>query len=782
MECSVPDFPRGVIVRVAVAMNGVEFVQCPGELRVFQSPRLTEIFPNWVSATTTLELELRGINLTAAITTTSTDDNSRNQQDVVSVQVSFSSNRGRKVIRGVCGDGQVRCPIPREILQVPSLGRDKGTSHSTTATPPILFTGSPLPLHVYREIPIVHVVSPMDGPVYGGFAIVVEGHGFIDTGKIIVRFQLYTEHLEGTPGAEDENQKGPQTQGLSPTKSASTLNKTQSESGKDGSANEKVSQEPPPVVTESPVSYVDVVAKFVSAERVLCPAPSFPLEGVYTVLVALNGVEFSRVSDGSWFLAWQNWQKRKRLLSHALFSRATAPEEAASAAAIAGAAAASASLGEDDIERLRRKSSFMLPKIKSAMAATPGEASSASFKAKSIDSVSEESTAPEDTEDMLMKDPRLLQWQPTSNVETRVSGRPLLSLFEYLCSTRETQLYICRRLRVAFKLQSTKARDTNNSIDAIPALRFPLFAEAVRMIFPNALMRDLEELWHAAEHRPDGTMTIKQLLRRLLRYAAPDQRSSSPEPGPTHYDPRYSIVSSRESAAIIFPPVVQPEHILDPPSALFIDYDAAVQAVRPRPPRPVFRKRKFNTSWCNPIVEGAREPAPPSPRPPSDGVRTRPSSRTRVGEDVSSTTPSEMAVNVDASMATTITESEDDVVAGTRKADDKSSEQSTSEARKAIQAPPQKGKSSKEDAVRTPRTLAQATIASSNKRTRSPRSPRATKTSVPLLPPASAAPINVPPVMPRQTNLSGPNPFYNDIAPLYAKFLNSTEVKRFLKQ
>lgn len=88
---------------------------------------------------------------------------------------------------------------------------------------------------------------------------------------------------------------------------------------------------------------------------------------------------------------------------------------------------------------------------------------------------------------------------------------------------------------------------------------------------------------------------------------------------------------------------------------------------------------------------------------------------------------------------------------------------------------------SKEDVVRTPRSLAQATIASSNKRVRSPNSPRGTRpaistTSQPTPPTTTTTPSAV---MPRQSTLSGPNPFYNDIAPLYAKFLNSAEVKRF---
>ncbi|KAG1701055.1 hypothetical protein DVH05_011296 [Phytophthora capsici] len=722
MECSVPEFPRGVIVRISVAMNGLEFVQCPGELRVFQSPKLTELFPNWVSAATTLELELRGINLTAAIS--ATEDNNRGQE-TASIQVSFSGSRGKKVVRGVCEDGQVRCAIPREILHVTALGREKAKSQSTN--PPILvdiwlggkhnaFTGSPLPLHVYREIPTVHLVSPMDGPVYGGFAIVVEGRGFIDTGKIMVRFQLYTEQQESTPRSEDEKQRASGL-GISP--------------GKELTPSDTPRVETQVPATESGPSCVDVVAKFVSPERILVPAPSFPSEGVYTVLVALNSVEFSRVSDGSWFLAWQNWQKRKRLLSHALFSRASVPDEAASAAAIAGAAAASASLHEDDIERLRRKSSFMLPKIRSALAATPDETSSASFKARGIGSVSEKSDVSEDTEENLMKNPRLLQWRPTASLETRVSGRPLLSLLEYLCSVQETQQLICLRLRVAFRL----TRDGSDSKES-SAFRFPLFVEAIRLVFPNASMRELEELWHAADHRPDGTMTIKQLERRLLRNAAPGQRSKSPEPGPTHYAPKYSIVTSRESAAIIFPPVVQPEHIVDPPSTLFIDYDAAVQAVKPRPPRQVFRKRKFNTSWCNPVVEEASKP---NPRPPSEMSKSRPSPRS------TSVLPSEDTTKINADGA----------------------EPQTSEPGE---------QASKEDAIRTPRTLPQAAIDSSNKRTRSPPKAKAEDSAV------SLSPTNASSMMSRQANLSGSNPFYNDIAPLYAKFLNSTEVKRFLKQ
>eukprot|EP00644_Phytophthora_capsici_P004606 jgi/Phyca11/565897/estExt2_Genewise1.C_PHYCAscaffold_190337 len=90
--------------------------------------------------------------------------------------------------------------------------------------------------------------------------------------------------------------------------------------------------------------------------------------------------------------------------------------------------------------------------------------------------------------------------------------------------------------------------------------------------------------------------------------------------------------------------------------------------------------------------------------------------------------------------------------------------------------PSPRSTTSKEDAIRTPRTLPQAAIDSSNKRTRSPPKAKAEDSAV------SLSPTNASSMMSRQANLSGSNPFYNDIAPLYAKFLNSTEVKRFLKQ
>jgi hypothetical protein len=111
-----PDFPRGTVVTMSVAMNGLEFVSCPGELAVFQSPRLTEIVPNWVSTATDLrqDVRVRGVNLTTKSSASG------------SVQVSFQRGDVKMVIKGQCVDGEVLCSVPSEVMQQQTSGtRDR---------------------------------------------------------------------------------------------------------------------------------------------------------------------------------------------------------------------------------------------------------------------------------------------------------------------------------------------------------------------------------------------------------------------------------------------------------------------------------------------------------------------------------------------------------------------------------------------------------------------------------------------------------------------------------
>ncbi|RLN93649.1 hypothetical protein BBJ28_00004199 [Nothophytophthora sp. Chile5] len=575
----------------------------------------------------------------------------------------------------------------------------------------------------------------MDGPIYGGFAILIEGRGFLDTGKILVRFQLYMENQETTPRSEERS---------------------------DGSEKEVADASSPSAASDG--VHVDVAAKFVSTERVLCSSPSFPQEGVYMVLVALNGVEFSRVSDGSWFLAWQNWQKRKRLLSHALFSRATVSQDAASTAATVGAAAASTSLDEEDIERLRRKSSFMLPKIKSAMPASNAtEPVVTVARTRGFDPLTEESSASNESDAELAADPRLLHWYPRSTAEERASGRSLLALLEYLCGSPETQQLITQRLRVAFRLKSGQPRGSPDTFDSSVALSLADFVDALRLIFPNALHRDLEELWHAIQHGPGGTVTLKHLMRRLLRNAgSPERRGKSPEPGPTHYDPRYTIISSREASALILPPANQEQYVQGLSSELLMDYDAAVQAVKPRPPRTVFRKRKFNTSWCNPVRPEDSDATSQTPRPPSGILSARPNHRFRGTKQATNSLATEAdGATADLGGAPETETTQEGSTEEQKLPHPSSNDPTVREPEPHAPAQPL----TKEDAVRTPRTLSVAAAA-----------PKDRHASVSASSASSAA------AMARPPKFSGPNLFYNDIAPWYAKFFNSAEVQKFMKQ
>lgn len=118
MECELPDFPRGTIVKMFVAINGIEFFACPGELVVFQSPRITELVPDWISAKTKIGLKLRGINFTTQ------------NPLCTAVQVSFVRGSTQKVVQGSCVDGEVLCAIPKELLllQAPSAAVQQSTS------------------------------------------------------------------------------------------------------------------------------------------------------------------------------------------------------------------------------------------------------------------------------------------------------------------------------------------------------------------------------------------------------------------------------------------------------------------------------------------------------------------------------------------------------------------------------------------------------------------------------------------------------------------------------
>jgi hypothetical protein len=254
----------------------------------------------------------------------------------------------------------------------------------------------------------------MDGPIYGGFSIVVEGKGFVNTESIVVRFQYFPLQCDDAEGPSIGDTKA---SGANNTPRSTKNDSAETKRATGTTRSAAPSGENPHEVT----AFVDSPAQFISTERILCPAPVFPQEGVYVVLVALNGVEFTTVNESTWFLAWQNWQKRKQLLMHDLFAAPRlAREIAVSVASPRGLdfsmpTTIVGTLDESEIERLRRKTTFMLPQIKGANRPPRSEfgspASSRAFNPLQEDELEEDLAE--------LVNPKLLHWHPASAADEK---------------------------------------------------------------------------------------------------------------------------------------------------------------------------------------------------------------------------------------------------------------------------------------------------------------------------------------------------------------------------
>lgn len=278
----------------------------------------------------------------------------------------------------------------------------------------------PMKLHVYGEIPVMHSVAPMNGPIYGGFTIDIDGKGFINTGTITVRFELLQEQIN-TEFNDGSNQQTTTSAGGSPNRSNEVKYV-------------KPDHQIPISSPRAPVIpvFVDTKADFVSPERLLCAAPAFPQEGVYMVSVSLNGLEFSKINATTWFLVWQNWQRRKLLLScHGLFSHPMGGTKEGAMRALQGANAAPPLLVKDEIHTLRRKGSFMLP-YQSDVEKEGGDSRAfGGIQLPLIHKQPESSSVMRtvmkyyellDDEAGELVDPKLLHWHPASAADEKYDG------------------------------------------------------------------------------------------------------------------------------------------------------------------------------------------------------------------------------------------------------------------------------------------------------------------------------------------------------------------------
>lgn len=558
-----------------------------------------------------------------------------------------------------------------------------------------------MPLHTYREQPSVGFLSPMNGPIYGGFPLVIEGKGFIDTGGIVIRFQLFEDQAADDPS------------GLAvPTPAAAST----------------ISADPKQQEDDVPASIVHAPAKFVSIERVICSAPSFQQQGVYMVSVSLNGVEFSKINATSWFLVWQNWQKRKRLLSHGLFAH---PMHEEAAASIIGTPA---ELDVAQVQKLRHRSSFMVARTAKERQQADSGLKLPLIHGKNAQSIIE--TVDEALEEDEFVDPRLLIWHPAASSDEQ--NEPLIRLLDSLCNAPATQSIMARRIRIVFRLKgllmARRERDVTDQDDEDSdelVLPFAAFVKGLRLIFPNASSQELDDLWTVLDRAQRGYVTYESVMNRMIR----PPRSSSPEPGPTHYDPQYKLVLPKPSSAIILPESEQPELITGQPSELFMNYES-FNVVKPRAVGAVFPKRSFTASWCNPV--------------PSEidlvATATGDGDQTSTARSMKTPRPPPGARLPQHQVAT---------AGGALKSAGKSvTTGSTSE----VEERSGSGDKPKDDQPRTPRDTASTSSMLSVRRKEA-----TTRAS-------------------REPHSNGRNVFYSDIAPLYLKFLNSKEVQRAMKQ
>lgn len=343
-------------------------------------------------------------------------------------------------------------------------------------------------------------------------------------------------------------------------------------------------------------------------------------------------------------------------------------------------------------------------------------------------------------------------------------------MLDSLCNAPETQPIMCRRIGIVFRRKGKQLKERELSQDDSDGdsnskalvLRFYGFSEGIKWIFPHALERELEDLWNHVDRKQKGYVSFESMMKRIIR----EERNRSPQPGPTHYNPQFTIVEPKPIAAVILPETVEAEQTVGLPSELFMDYDT-FKAVKPRTTAAIFSKRKFDASWCNPVV-----------REPIDGDLDEYADDTKGN---SFQTPR-----------------------GTNKLKPPSSQQSTW--KPITPRPPRLRQSSQDSSSSGGRPKGSVTLSrpqekrssksnlgsggmfedgvatQNNSKKSLGRSPRGADRAQPRYSDAAAATAS------RTTNFdamkpsSGRNLFYNDIAPLYLKFLNSKEVQKFMKQ
>ncbi|KAF0699445.1 Aste57867_9987 [Aphanomyces stellatus] len=620
LECWAPDFPPGSMVQIQIAMNGHDFIDMPGLLCICNAPKLTKLEPSWVFSTGNHPLVILGSNF----------------MDTGNITVSFVADISPKpmFVRGTCVNGSIRCNVPStahletDDILCSSLTVDISLGKNNLTE----YTGHPLTLSLYHNIPQLDQVTPTDGPIWGGTKLALRGQHFVDTATLVVRFTRLSYGVD------------PKTQ-----------------------------------VTKWHVVQDDdhcliVKAEFDSPEQLTCVAPTMPDEGSFPLPVAvqlsLNGHDYSTVNDSTWFVAWRTWQTRVSLLKQSMhqdggarlawqkyFDMKHAPK-----LNFYGGRLKTTSWKIHDTHHpsgtpTPPKRVENLPEIMRDMHHL------ATTKPQTAPVVTIRGTGASDPDDDLPDSeiyiPPTILWpihDGTSADDANLNGR-LVDRLQKLYRSHATQNEIYSRLIFMYdnaaqlnaKYTSGHAikpatpdvlgggrrvsfpplrRVASSHIDLKTLSRhtglcFHGLCEGMRWIFPAVSEADLVDLWVFLDPTKTGAVSLDTFCSRLQI----SPRPPSPEPGPMHYDPQ--MPELHVPTLNIVESAVSPRPVTPQP---FLDVGPAIDTLHPQSPRLSFTHfDAMKAQWCDPLYKGAgSEIAKPNVFP--EQSRTRLSTSPRIHE------------------------------------------------------------------------------------------------------------------------------------------------------
>ncbi|KDO21025.1 hypothetical protein SPRG_13953 [Saprolegnia parasitica CBS 223.65] len=560
LECLTPDFPPGSMVRVCIAMNGLDFIPMPDvRLCVCNAPKLGTLVPAWAYSMGDHPLYIHGSNFS--------------ETNHIRVSFTLEDPSLSVTVSAECSaDGVIKCLVPPLHHLVPNedvslVGATALVDVSLGRNSVLEFTNQPLLLNLFRDQPLLDDVSPTDGPMWGGVHMKLRGRFLVDTPSLRVRFTrlLFDE----------------------------------------ASNNWTVNFE---------AAYTTMVpATYVNEYELLVVTPSLKDEGPVAVQLTLNGIDFSPVHDQTWFVFWRNWKTRVQIIrqsmrhdggAHAAWQRYMEWKR------------------RPKLNVYSTNNAVSSLKIKAAHSPRPPTYSRRLENLPDIIRKVETLQTPSDggsADDMYI--PPNIIW-PHPDVDSCQKPRRLLEMLKGLYRSHATQADIYSRLIFVFDNAAHLNAKYTDSVMTVPmaptagARQFPPIrrraragldiahlrsalcynglCEGLRWIFPQVHESELVELWVYLDPEKIGKVTLDAMCSRLQT----DPRPPSPEPGPMHYDPHpiqsnVPVPEMREAAPETSSITPQP----------FLDVGPILDCLLPTSPRPSFATTEV-VVWCDPKYAG----------------------------------------------------------------------------------------------------------------------------------------------------------------------------------